>query len=381
MPDKFKGSLTAEQAAVAMQRGIQRALPHAIVDLCPIADGGEGFIATLHSSLGGTLYRHEVTGPAGDPVSANWLGLPPRDNEPSTAAIEMAQASGLQLLDPTRRDPTRTTTQGTGELLQLALQYNHQRILMGIGGSATNDGGIGMAQTLGVVFYNRQGSEISLNCSATLNITASLRSIHRIDVSKARHNLGKVAILVACDVTNPLTGPHGASQVYAPQKGAMPAQVQELDDALAHLADRVLAELGLDLASHPGSGAAGGLGFGLMAFAGATLRPGIDLILDAVRFQDRVQSCDLCLTGEGRLDEQSLAGKACIGVAQAAARHGVPTIALVGAASVSQEQAQQAGLASYHVIAVGRHELDAMKHAATLLEESAWEVMSNVIRM
>lgn len=380
-PDKFKGSLTADEAACAMQRGIELAMPDAIVDLCPIADGGEGFITTLHRARGGTLHQHNVTGPRGNPVTATWLTLPAHQNEPLTAAIEMAQASGLQLLRHEQRDPTKTTTLGTGELLHIALGQGHQRILMGIGGSATNDGGIGMALALGAKFYNQQGDEISLQSTAHIDIVIALSSIHRIDVLPVRQRFGATLIQVACDVTNPLTGPQGASHVYGPQKGATPAQVQQLDAALAHLAERVRVELGLDLASHPASGAAGGLGFGLMAFAGATLMPGIDLILDAVQFQDRVRSCDLCLTGEGKLDQQSLAGKACIGVAQAAAKEGVPTIALVGSSEVSPQQAQLAGLATYHVISGGRNEMDSMKHAATLVEESTRQVVCDFLRI
>lgn len=369
-PDKFKESLSAIEAAQAMKRGILRACPDAAIDLCPIADGGEGFIDTLHAALGGTFHIATITGPRHTPISARWLSLPASANEPPTAAVEMSLASGLQLLAPSLRDPTLTTTFGTGQLILHALQSHHTRILLGIGGSATCDGGIGMATALGARFLDASHLPIHPQPRG-----CDLPHIQHIDLTAPRALLQAAEIIVACDVTNPLIGPYGAAHVYAPQKGASPAQVLTLDVGLAHLAHIVRSQFHRDFAAHPGAGAAGGLGFGLLAFAQATLKPGIDLILDAVRFHQRVQSCDLCITGEGKLDGQSLAGKACLGIAQAAAKYCVPTIALVGAIGADAQRALQAGISSYHVIGEGLPIAESIRRAAELLEQTAERVI------
>ena len=368
-PDKFKESLTAIEAAHAMRQGILRACPTAVIDLCPIADGGEGFLDTLHAAQGGTYHTARVTGPRLAPVEARWLSLPTRENEPPTAAIEMAQASGLQLLALSQRDPTQTTTHGTGQLIAAAIHAGHRRILIGIGGSATTDGGLGMAAALGARCFNEHDHEIT-----TIPVGNTLSRIHRIDLVATRELLRDTEIIAACDVNNPLTGPQGAAHIYGPQKGATPAQVLELDAGLRHLARLIHIPSERDLASIPGAGAAGGLGFGLMAFANATLKPGIELVLEAVRFRERLMNCDLCLTGEGKLDEQSLAGKACIGIARLANTEQVPTIALVGASDVTLAAAQHAGLTSYHVIGAGLSRADSMRRAAQLLEQAAERV-------
>lgn len=358
------------EAARAMRRGIERACPVATIDLCPIADGGEGFLGTLHAAQGGTLHTLRVTGPRLEPVDAQWLSLPPREGEPLTAAIEMAQASGLQLLSAAHRDPTLTTTFGTGQLIAQAIRTGHHRILIGIGGSATTDGGIGMAAALGVQFFDSHNHKIT-----EIPVGRTLSSIDRIDCTAAATLLQTTQIIAACDVDNPLTGPRGAAYIYGPQKGATATQVLELDAGLHHLAQRVREQLKQDFEAVAGAGAAGGLGFGLLAFARASLKPGIDLVLDAVRFRERVAVCDLCVTGEGKLDAQSLSGKACIGVARAAAEHGVPTIALVGVSEVTLEQAQQAGLASYHVIGSGLSREESMRRASELIEVAAEHVV------
>lgn len=374
-PDKFKESLTAIEAAQAMRRGILRSCPNAEIDLCPIADGGEGFLETLRAALGGTYHTMRVTGPRLAPVEARWLSLPHREKEPGTAAIEMAQASGLQLLAPSQRDPTQTTTYGTGELIAAAIRAGHKRLLIGIGGSATTDGGLGMAAALGAKRFDQHDHEIT-----TIPVGKALSHVHRIGLAAVHKLLQDTQIIAACDVINPLTGPQGAAHIYGPQKGASPAQVLELDAGLSHLAHLVHSQLQRDLALIPGAGAAGGLGFGLMAFANAALKPGIELVLEAVHFHERLEHTDLCLTGEGKLDEQSLAGKACIGVARLAKAQRVPTVALVGAADVSQESAQHAGLTSYHVIGAGLCRADSMRRAAELIEQAAERVTQDRLK-
>jgi len=341
-PDSFKESMTAAQAAQAIARGVRAAAGRDVaIDLCPVADGGEGTVDALVAATHGKTHTTRVMGPLGDWVSACWGTL----GESSDAVIEMAQAAGLHLVPLAYRDPTRTTTCGVGQLIAFALEAGARRIILGIGGSATNDGGAGMAQALGVGFLVAG----STPCAAPLT-GADLSRIESIDLGSRDCRLAGTEILVACDVTNPLYGPEGAAYTYAPQKGATPEQVELLDRGLRHLAS-LLPQVD-PLA--PGMGAAGGLGFGLVAFCGARLVRGIELVMEAVRFEERLRGCDLVITGEGRLDGQSIRGKTCIGIAQAAARHGVPTVAMVGSAGPGAELALQAGLAGYHCIVDGR---------------------------
>ncbi len=355
-PDSFKESMSAAHAADAMARGIATLGLPIEVDRCPVSDGGEGFVAAMQAAAEGQPRRTRVTGPIGEPIDADWARLPD-----GTAVIEMAAASGLERVPPAQRDPLRTTTFGTGELIRAALDAGCARILLGIGGSATCDGGAGMAQALGVVFHDAQGHAIDRAMTGGL-----LMRIQRIDASRLDPRLRGTEILVACDVTNPLTGPDGAAAVYGPQKGATPAAVKQLDAGLAHLATL----LGRD-PMMPGGGAAGGLGYGLVACLGARLGRGIDLVLDACRFDQRVRTADLCLTGEGRLDGQSLAGKAVIGVAQAAAKHGVPTIALVGSAGDGAPRTLDAGLRAYRVIGEGLSVEESIRRGPELLAQAA----------
>jgi glycerate kinase len=357
-PDSFKESLSAVAAAEAMGRGVRRAAAGAAVDLCPIADGGEGTVDAMLAAMGGRRVVERVLGPTGEQVEAAWGLLPD-----GSAVIEMAAASGLSLVTPDRRDPTRTTTYGVGQLIAAAVNHGCTRILLGIGGSATNDGGCGMAQALGVRFLDSDGRTMTEPISGGM-----LPRIARIDVA------GRLAcppVVVACDVTNPLTGPDGAAAIYGPQKGASLVQVSELDCGLRHLARLCREQLGRDIEHLPGAGAAGGLGGGAVVHLAATLRSGIDLVLDAVDFDARVRDCTLCLTGEGRLDGQSLSGKACLGVARAAAKHGVPTIALVGCAAPDADRTLAAGLHSYHVIGAGLPADESMRRASELLERAA----------
>ncbi|MCC7409945.1 MAG: glycerate kinase [Phycisphaeraceae bacterium] len=369
-PNAFKESLSVVEAAKAMARGVRNVVPDAQVDLCSIADGGDGTSEALVAAAGGQFRISIVHGPLGKPVEARW-GLLPGEDASKRAVIEMAAASGLSLVPQDQRDPTRTTTFGTGQIIAAAIDEGVTEIILGIGGSATCDGGTGCAQALGVRFFDHAGKPLAHPLTG-----GELSSIARIDTAGRDPRLAAIRLRVACDVTNPLTGPHGAARTYGPQKGATPEQVERLDAGLAHLADRMRVDLGVDVMNLPGAGAAGGLGAGAVAFVGAQLLPGVDLVLDACRFDDRVAGCDLCLTGEGKLDGQTLAGKACLGVAKAAAKHGVPTYALVGAVGPGVDELLHHGLTGYRVIAPDLPARESMRRAAELLEAAT----SNLVR-
>ncbi len=311
-----------------------------------------------------------VTGPLGEPLEAAWGLLGEAPDRPRTAVIEMAAASGLPLVPQDQRDPTRTTTFGTGELIRAALDQDAQRIILGIGGSATCDGGCGAAQALGVRFIDHQGAAITTPIAGGM-----LTSIAQLDLAQRDPRLQEVELLIACDVTNPLLGPSGAAHVYGPQKGASPAQVEQLDHALAHLAALIEQTVGFDVDRMAGAGAAGGLGAGAVALLGGCLERGIDLVLDAVRFEQRVARCDLCLTGEGRLDGQSLSGKAALGVARVAQRFDVPTIALVGDIGPDAEKTRNAGVHRYFAIGQGLSKEESMRRTEELLEAAAARVV------
>lgn len=338
-PDSFKGSLSAAGVAEALARGVRRAWPTAQVTTLPVADGGEGWVETMVRATGGRLISCRVTGPLGEPVEAQY-GLFDQDGQ-GVAVIEMAAASGLTLVPPERRDPRLTTTRGTGELIRDALDRGARRLLVGIGGSATNDGGAGMAQALGVRLLDEAGNDLPPG-------GAALARLARIDLTGLDSRLAEVEVVVACDVDNPLTGERGASAVYGPQKGATPEMVQELDAALAHYADVVEGVLGRSIRNTPGAGAAGGLGFGLMAFAGARLQRGIDLALDTLQADRHFAGASLVITGEGRVDRQTLHGKVPFGVAQRAAARGIPVVAVGGSIGPlppeAMEQLRAAGI-------------------------------------
>jgi glycerate kinase len=322
-PDKFRGTLTARQAAEAIEQGWRRERPDDVVDLAPLADGGEGTLDVLvpPEAAGARRITRRVQGPLGDPVDAEF-GI--RDG---TAVVEMARASGLDLLSPERRDPLRTTTYGTGELIAAALGEGASRLLVCLGGSATNDGGVGMATTLGGRFLGDDGAPIAPG-------GAALARLARIDLREAHARVRAVDVIGVTDVDNPLCGPAGASAVFGPQKGASPEDVVVLDRALAHLAAVAARDLAVDRSREPGAGAAGGLGFGLLAFLGARLRPGIEVVMDALDLRARISGADLVITGEGSFDEQSLRGKVADGVLRAAADAGVGATVLAGIAAV-----------------------------------------------
>ena len=289
-PDSFKGSLSAAAAADAMAAGIRRALPNADIDLCPIADGGEGTLEAFAGAVSVDVVPVSVRGPSGEPVDGA-IGL---SEGGRTAIVESAVAAGLQIVPPDLRDPGSTSSYGVGELISAAIDHSPDRILIGVGGTATNDGGCGMAQALGVRFFDSDGALIAEPLTG-----GKLGEVSRIDASTRRTGLDRMELVVAADVQNPLTGPEGASAIYGPQKGATDEQVARLDAGLANVASLIRRDLALDIEQVPGAGSGGGLGGGLIAFAGASIASGIDTVLGAVAFDRRVRECDLCLTGEG----------------------------------------------------------------------------------
>ncbi|MBK8185170.1 MAG: glycerate kinase [Candidatus Competibacteraceae bacterium] len=319
-PDSYKGSVSAVAVAQAMERGIRQVFPTAEVCKVPIADGGEGTVEALVTATGGQFRQTQVTDPLGNPTTAQWGIL----GDGKTAVIEMAAASGLPLLTSAQRNPRLTTTFGTGELLRAALDAGLRRIIMGIGGSATNDGGAGMAQVLGIRFIGADGAELPYG-------GAALAGLKQIDLSGVDSRLRETAITVACDVDNPLCGPRGASAVFGPQKGATPEIVAELDAALAHFADLATQATGRQAAEQPGAGAAGGLGAAMLFFTPAQLRPGVDIVLEAVHFAEVVKDAYFVITGEGRTDFQTAFGKAPVGVAKVAKQFKTPVFCLSGA--------------------------------------------------
>lgn len=318
-PDSYKGSLSAVAVAKAMEEGILSVFPAAEVKKVPIADGGEGTVEALVLATGGRVVTESVTGPLGDKVTACWGLL----GDGETAVIEMAAASGLTLVPKDKRNPRITTTYGTGELVKAALDKGIRKLVIGIGGSATNDGGTGLARALGVRFLDAAGRDLPEG-------GAALAALARIDVAGIDPRLKDTQIMVACDVDNPLCGPRGASAVYGPQKGASPEIVAELDAALAQFAKVAHEATGKDVALCPGAGAAGGLGVGLMFFTAAELRPGVEIVLEATGFAALVKEADLVITGEGNTDFQTAHGKAPVGVAKVAKQFGVPTVCLSG---------------------------------------------------
>ena len=318
-PQEFKGSLSAVEAAAALFAGARQVVPDADYDLAPVADGGPGTVDAITQAAGGRISIARVDGPLGAPVDARWS----RIDDGRTAVIEMAAASGLTLLRSDELDPRRASTHGTGQLIRHALDAGVERILIGVGGSATNDGGAGMAEALGAVLLDEHGQRLPQG-------GAALAQLARIGMDSFDARVSGVEITVLCDVQNPLLGAEGASAVYGPQKGADAACVAELDRALANFAAVLERDLDARVAQIPGAGAAGGLGAGLLAFCGATLQSGFQVVSEAVRLADRLAEADLVITGEGRLDVQSAYGKTVAGVAALAQEANVPCVAVAG---------------------------------------------------
>lgn len=321
-PDSYKESLSALDVATEIEAGIKQALPDAEVVKVPVADGGEGTVQAMVDATGGRYESRSVIGPLGQPVSARFALL----GDGATAVVEMAEASGLHLVTPDQRDPRVTTTFGTGELILAALDMGVTHLILGLGGSATNDGGAGMVQALGARLLDATGTPLPPG-------GAALAQLASIDIRDLDHRLGQLTVEVACDVDNPLCGPKGASAVFGPQKGASDDVVAELDAALAHYAECLLHQLGQDVAAVPGAGAAGGMGAAALAFLGATLRPGIEIVLDTVGLDEQLVGADLVITGEGRIDSQTIHGKTPMGVARRAKALDIPVIGLAGSLS------------------------------------------------
>ena len=365
-PDKFKGSLSAPDAASSIARGIERAaLPGVIIDRAPMADGGEGTVEALVEATSGTYRETIATGPLGEPIRVRYGLL----GGGATAVVEMAAASGLVLVPHDRRDPLRATTRGTGESILAAIDAGATHIIVGIGGSATNDGGAGLAQALGYRLLDSEGRDLPSG-------GGPLENLARIDADGRDPRLNHVKISVACDVDNPLCGPQGASAIYGPQKGATAKTVEILDRNLGRLAKIVARDLGISILDVPGAGAAGGLGGGLIAFAGGTLDRGVELIIRVVGLADRLRDADLCITAEGAIDASTAFGKTAVGVARLARSFGCPTLALAGTIGPGAEAVLNEGISAYFSICPRPIPFElAVADAALLLENAAEQVV------
>ncbi|MGH2709817.1 MAG: glycerate kinase [Actinomycetota bacterium] len=357
-PDKFKDTLSAEQAARAMAAGWRREDPGAEVDEVPVADGGEGTLDALVSALDGRRERVRVSGPLGDPVEAEYgLAYSP---EGLIAVVEMATASGLALVSPERRDPLRASTFGTGQLILAATRRGPKRVIVCIGGSATTDGGAGMAQAVGIRLLDEEGRDLRPGGGA-------LRRLARIDAGGLAPELREIDLVVATDVDNPLTGPRGAASVFGPQKGAGPEQVAILEEGLRHCAATIHRDLGIDVRDVPGSGAAGGLGGGLIAFLGARSRGGFDIVSEVLDLPRRLEGADVAVTGEGLFDIQTSGGKAPAGVLRLAREAGCNSVVIAGQIEAGVEP--EADLIYSLTERAGSVEV-AMRDAARLLQEA-----------
>jgi len=341
-PQGFKGGISGLEAAKAIERGVLAAAPDTETVLLPVADGGDGTLHALVDATGGEIFISTVTGPINQQVEAQWGVM----GDGRTAVIEMARASGLAMVPQRRRNPKTTTTLGTGQILKEAIERGFNRIIVGLGGSATNDAGAGMATALGAKFMDSEGNALPPG-------GAALARLDRIDTSGLIDCLSGVEIVGATDVTNPLCGPTGASEIFGPQKGASKEVVAELDSALANFARVVKRDLGVDVLDVPGAGAAGGLGAGLIAFVGGTLQSGIDMVCQVLEFDRHLEGADLVFTGEGRADKSTVFDKAPVGVARHAMAHGVPSILLAGSLGEGHEELYEHGVASILCISDG----------------------------
>ncbi|MGG0459832.1 glycerate kinase [Priestia aryabhattai] len=369
-PDSFKESLTALRVCEAVEKGIKTHFPNAEISKVPMADGGEGTVQSLVDATDGEVIQARVAGPLGKEVEAFYGIL----GDGKTAVIEMAAASGLHHVPVDKRNPLITTTRGTGELILKALDHKVKHIIIGIGGSATNDGGAGMAKALGAKLLDAKGAEIKEG-------GGSLGQLTSIDLTNLDSRLAEVKVEVACDVDNPLTGETGASAVFGPQKGATPDMVKQLDRNLAHYAAIVGKEMGIHIQRVPGAGAAGGLGGGLLAFLSAELKPGVDIVIEATQLESYIKNADLVITGEGRIDGQTIYGKTPIGVAKTAKKHSVPVIAIAGSIGVGSEAVYEHGISALFSVVPGAVTLqEALEKADENIERTA-ENVASVIRL
>lgn len=369
-PDSFKESMTAEQACQAMQRGIEKVCPDAICISVPMADGGEGTVDALISALNGQKILCEVTGPLPAQKVKTYFGLL---NEGKTAVIEMAKANGIHLIEPAQRNPLLTTTLGTGEMIKAALDLGVSKIIIGLGGSVNNDAGAGMAQALGVKFLDDNNIQVAVG-------GGQLDQIRIIDTASLDKRLKKVEIMIASDVNNSLCGVNGASYIFGPQKGATPQMVQQLDQNLSHFAEVVESALKLSKQNIPGAGAAGGLGFGLMAFAGASIHSGVEIVIEQTQLAEKIAQAEYVFTGEGKIDFQTKFGKTPFGVAQVAKRLNKPVIAFSGLVGDGIDELYDLGFSQIIGINPPNFDLeDAMQNAERHLEDAVVEVLSNFL--
>lgn len=363
-PDSFKESLTALEVAQSIARGVHRVLPDAQTVCVPMADGGEGTLVTVLDATAGQARHAQVSDALGRPIKAQWGWLPNQ-----TALIEMASAAGLEHIAVDDRNPLVADTFGVGELLLTALDAGARTIVLTAGGSATNDGGTGMLRALGMRWLDRQGQPLAPG-------GAALASLERVDVSGLDPRLAQIELIIATDVNNPLCGPNGASAIFGPQKGAKPEIVTQLDNALARLADVTAQTLSQDVRDAAGAGAAGGLGFAAMAWLGAQMKPGVQMIAELVKLEASIRQADLVFTGEGRMDAQTQQGKTPMGVIQIAQRHHVPVIALAGQLGEGYQCLYEMGLTAAFSLANGPLSLkQAIEQGSDLLESRAADIM------
>jgi glycerate 2-kinase len=346
-PDSFKESMTAMEVCNQIEKGFRKVFPKATYVKIPIADGGEGTVQSIIDATDGKLVKKAVTGPLGSLVDSFYAIT----GDGKTAVIEMAAASGLHHIPREQRNPLLASTRGTGELILDALDHGIEKIVLGLGGSATNDGGTGMATALGIKFFDKNGIELVMRGDA-------LQKIRSIDVSSIDPRLKHIKVEAACDVTNPLVGPFGASAVFGPQKGATPEMVTLLEKGLNKLGDVIKESKNIDVKDIPGAGAAGGLGAGVIAFLNGRLKAGIETILDIVDFDSTLHEADLVLTGEGRIDSQTIHGKAPIGVAKRAKKYKIPVIGLAGSLGEGNEAVYEHGIDAVFSIVNGVSTLD-----------------------
>jgi glycerate kinase len=364
-PDSYKGSISALNVARSIESGIKKVLPKAECVIVPTADGGDGTLETLVEGSDGEIRSSRVTGPLGEKRNANWGAL----GDGNTAVIEMALTSGLALVPDNRLDPLNATTFGLGEIITDALENNFRKFIIGIGGSATNDGGAGMIQALGARLLDSNGEDLPQG-------GASLINLHHVDISKLDPRAKASDFLIACDVNNPLCGPEGASAIYGPQKGATTRMVKQLDSALSHYAKIIHRDLGININSIPGAGAAGGLGGGFVGFLNGKLLPGVDIVLDFIDLNYHLKDADLVITGEGATDRSTIYNKAPIGIANRAEKLGIPVISISGALNEGFEEVHQHGInASFSIINSPMTLREATRNAPELISSVSEEII------
>lgn len=368
-PDSFKGSASAMEVAKAIEKGIKNYAPDVETVLVPVADGGEGTMDSLVSATGGKTVKVEVKNPLGETIIAEYGIL----GDGKTCVIEMASASGLYLIPEEKRNPLKATTYGTGQLIKKALDDGCRNFILAIGGSATNDGGIGMLQALGMKLLDESGKEVGFGGE-------ELDRIVKIDDSEFDDRISKSSFLIASDVQNPLIGPDGASYVFGPQKGATPEMVELLDKKMESWANVVEKVTGISLHNHPGAGAAGGIGGAFQAFFPAEMRRGIDIVIEYTGLSKKLHGADVVFTGEGQIDFQTASGKTPMGVAQEAQKQGIPTIVITGSIGKGIDTLYQFGIKSIHSIVNGPMTLgEAMQRAPQLIEQKAEQLMRTMM--